>query len=61
MRPRRIIWTFQDFMRRRRLAKLCPETASLRKQRESAQRAHKRGVRDIERRQRAVMNGLLNG
>jgi hypothetical protein len=41
MRPRRIIWAFQDFMRRRKLAKLCPQTATLRKQREEARKAHR--------------------
>jgi hypothetical protein len=60
MRPRRIIWAFQDVMRRRKLAKLCPQTATLRKQREEARKAH-RALRDIERKQRAIMNGLLEG
>jgi hypothetical protein len=60
MNLRKIVWGFQDFMRRRKLAKLCPQTAILRKQREEARKAH-RALRDIERRQRAIMNGLLNG
>lgn len=58
MRPRKIIWAFQDFMRRRRLAKACPEHARLCAQREEARKRH-RATRDIERRHRAVMNGLL--
>lgn len=45
---------------RRKLAKLCPQTATLRKQREEARKAH-RALRDIERKQRAIMNGLLEG
>ena len=36
------------------------ETATLRKQREEARKAH-RALRDIERKQRAIMNGLLEG
>lgn len=60
MNLRKIVWGFQDFMRRRRLAKACPEHARLRAQREEARKRHK-ATRDIERRQRAVMNGLLKG
>jgi hypothetical protein len=60
MRPRKIIWAYQDWMRRRKLAKLCPETAALRAQRDQARREH-RAIRNIERKQRAIMNGLLEG
>lgn len=60
MRLRRIIWAYQDFMRSRRLAKVCPEHARLSAQRKEARRKH-RNARDIERRQRAIMNGLLEG
>lgn len=60
MRLRRIIWAYQDFMRRRKLAKSCPEVTRLREQRAEARKAQ-RAIRDIERRQRAVMNGLLDG
>lgn len=60
MNLRKIVCGFQDFMRRRRLAQKCPEHARLRAQREALRKAHK-ATRDIERRQRAVMNGLLKG
>ena len=60
MRVRRIIWAYQDWMTRRKLAKSCPEIAALRQQRQTAQKKH-RALRDIERRQRAIMNGLLEG
>lgn len=60
MRIRRIIWAYQDWMTRRKLAKACPQTAVLRRQREDARKKH-RALRDIERRQRAIMNGLLEG
>lgn len=60
MNFRRIIWSYQDWFRRRRLAKACPEHARLTAQRKAACKAHK-ATRDIERRQRAVMNGLLKG
>ena len=54
----RIIWKWQDWTRRRRLARACPEHARLTAQRKEAQRQHK-ATRDIERRHRAVINGLL--
>jgi hypothetical protein len=60
MTLRKIIWSYQDFMRRRRLAKACPEHARLTAQRKEARRRHM-NARDIERRQRAIMNGLLEG
>jgi hypothetical protein len=58
MRLRRIIWAYQDFFARRRIAKACPEAATLAAQREEARRKH-RNARNIERRQRALTNELL--
>jgi hypothetical protein len=58
MRLRRIVWAYQTFIARRRLFKRSPEAATLAAQREEARRKH-RNARNIERRQRALMNGLL--
>jgi hypothetical protein len=58
MNIRRIIWKLQVWLRARQIAKACPKHARLTAQRKEAQRQHK-ATRDIERRHRAVMNGLL--
>lgn len=60
MRLRKIVWSFQDFMARRKLAKQCPELGYLARQHRELRKKH-RATRDVERRKRAVMNGLLNG
>lgn len=59
MRLRKIIWQFQDFMARRRIAKACPEFDRLARKRVELRSKH-RAIRDVERRQRAVMNRLLS-
>jgi hypothetical protein len=41
MKLRRIIWAYQDFFARRRIAKTCPEAATLAAQREEARRKHR--------------------
>jgi hypothetical protein len=43
-----------------RLARMCPDLARENARRAEAQKRH-RAVRNIERRQRAIMNGLLEG
>ena len=56
MRPRRIIWAFQDFMRRRKLAKLCPDAATHVERRGKAKRGQKV---ELYRKHVRFMNGLL--
>lgn len=60
MRLRKIIWAYQDFMRRRKLAKTCPEAIRLAALRKAASKAH-RPTRHIERRHQEIMTGLLEG
>lgn len=43
-----------------RLARMCPELARESARQQAAQKRHRR-TKDIERKQRAIMNGLLEG
>lgn len=60
MRLRRIIWAYQDFMRRKKLAKYLPELEALSRRISEAQKHHRPCRKDMQRR-RAIMNGLLEG